>query len=82
MAKTNAQRQAEYRARRINAGEKGDGEARLNTWVSSKTDFALERLAKHYGVTKREMIERLILHADDQTGKTMTDEEFDRYLQR
>jgi hypothetical protein len=60
MAKTVAQRQAHYRARR----DDGDGEYRINTWVSSKTDFALNRLARHHGLTRRAMLERLIVEMD------------------
>ncbi len=65
MAKTSAQRQAAYRASRCQAGANGDGERRLNTWVSTGTHLALERLAKRYGVTQREMLERLIRAEDD-----------------
>ena len=62
MAKTVAERQAAYRKGRAEAGE--NGERRLNTWVSTGSSLALDRLAKRYGVTKREMIERLLLEAD------------------
>lgn len=54
MTKTSAERQAAYRAWR-------DDE------ISSKADFALERLAKRYAVTKRAMLERLIIAEDDRT---------------
>jgi len=54
MTKTSAERQAAYRAWR------DDG-------ISSKADFALERLAKRYAVTKRAMLERLIIAEDDRT---------------
>jgi hypothetical protein len=64
-AKTNAQRQADYRKRRVNAGENGDGDQRLNTFISTKAAFALNRLAKSYGVTKRELLEKLLIEADD-----------------
>ncbi|MER2543409.1 MAG: hypothetical protein ABTS16_08150, partial [Candidatus Accumulibacter phosphatis] len=60
MAKTAAQRQAAYRARRPHAGEDGNGERRLNLWVSTHTDLAIERLARRYCVTKREIVERLV----------------------
>ena len=60
MAKTAAQRQAHYRARRND----GDGEYRINTWVPSATDFALDRLAWRHGLTRRAMLERLIGEAD------------------
>lgn len=61
MAKTAAQRQAHYRARRYD----GDGDRRINTWVSTATDFALDRLARHHGITRRAILERLIVEADD-----------------
>jgi hypothetical protein len=64
MARTTAQRQAAYRARRATAGNDGNGERRLSTWVSTEADLALERLARRYAVTKREMLERLVLRAD------------------
>ena len=64
MAKTAAQRQAEYRARRaMVAGE--SGERRLNTWVSTAAHVALARIAQRYGVTQRAILERFIL-AEDQ----------------
>ncbi len=61
MAKTSAERQADYRARR-NGGE---GDRRLNTWVSTISHFALERLSKHHNLTKRELLENLISSADN-----------------
>ena len=64
MARTTAQRQAAYRARRATAGNDGNGERRLSTWVSTEADLALERLARRYAGTKREMLERLVLRAD------------------
>lgn len=63
MAKTTAQRQAEFRARRPMAGD--NGERRLSLWVSTSAALALDRLVRRYRVTKREMIERLIKIEDD-----------------
>ncbi len=60
--KTNRQRQAEYRARRAEAG--GNGERRLNTWLPTGTMLALSRLARRHGVTQRETLARLIAEAD------------------
>ena len=60
MAKTAAQRQAHYRARRND----GDGERRINSWVTSGTDYALDRLAIRQGITRRAILERLIVEAD------------------
>ncbi|WP_444633881.1 hypothetical protein [Cupriavidus oxalaticus] len=65
MAQTTAQRQAAYRARRATAGNDGNGERRLEMWVSTEADLALARLAQRYTVTKRQMLERLITRADD-----------------
>ena len=62
MAKTAAERQRTYRAGRALAGD--SGERRLNTWVTTDASLALDRLARRYGVTKREMIERLVIAAD------------------
>jgi hypothetical protein len=64
MAQTAAQRQAAYRARRATAGAEGNGERRLSMWVSTAADLALARLARRYSVTKREMLERLIVRPD------------------
>lgn len=68
MAKTSAERQAEYRAKR--AGESGS-ERRLSTWVSTKTDLTLEKLAERYGITKKAVIELLVLN-EDQKIKRLT----------
>ena len=65
MALTTAQRQAAYRARRATAGESGNGDRRLDMWMSTEADLALARLARRYAMTKRQMLERLIMRADD-----------------
>jgi hypothetical protein len=82
MAKTAAERQKEYRASRQFAGEDGNGERRVNTWVSTRAALALERLAKSYGVTKRELLERLLVGEEDRMLKTMRSDtpEWDKYF--
>ena len=65
MAQTPAQRQSAWRARRETAGPDGNGERRLDLWVSTGADLALKRLARRYTVTKRQMLEQLIVQADD-----------------
>lgn len=65
MAKTAAERQRAYRASRQFAGEDGNGERRLNTWMSTRATLALDRLAARYGVTKRELLERLIVAEEE-----------------
>jgi hypothetical protein len=69
MAKTTAERQKDYRAKRPFAGD--NGERRLNTWISSSASFALDRLASSYGVTKREMLERLVMAEDEKLIKKL-----------
>lgn len=61
MAKTAAQRQRDYRARRDQGGE----DRRLNLWVRTGAHEALERLATRHGLTKRAMLEQLIQDADE-----------------
>ena len=82
MAKTAAQRQAAYRARRPHAGEDGNGERRLNLCVSTRTDLAIERLARRYCVTKREIVERLVIAMDDRIIATLDIDapEWDQYF--
>ena len=45
MTQTTAQRQAAYRARRDTAGKDGNGDRRLDMWVSTEAYLALTRLA-------------------------------------
>ncbi len=70
MAMSTAERQAKYRAGRATAGQLGD--KRLNTWVSADTSYALQRLAKHHGVSQREMLERLVRTADQDVLKSLS----------
>ena len=82
MAKTAAQRQAAYRTRRPHAGEDGNGERRLNLWISTHTALAIERLARRYCVTKREIVERLVTAMDDRIIATLDIDapEWDQYF--
>jgi hypothetical protein len=81
MAKSSAERQREYRARRPFAGPDGNGERRINTWVSTGAALALERLARHHGLTKRQMLEQLIEAADERVRKRLkSDAEWDEYF--
>ena len=82
MAKTAAERQAIYRKNRDYAGKNGDGERRINTWVSTSASFALNRLARRYCVTNREMLEKLILEADQKCVSLLDldSAEWDKYF--
>jgi hypothetical protein len=65
MAKTAAQRQAAYRARRPHSGSDDNGQRRLNAWIDTRAFLALARVARRYAVTKQELIERLIIAEDE-----------------
>jgi hypothetical protein len=82
MAQTTAQRQATYRARRATAGKDGNGERRLDMWVSTEADLALARLARRYTVTRRQLLERLIMRADDAIVRRLDPDtpQWDRYF--
>jgi hypothetical protein len=82
MAKTAAERQKAYRAQRQFAGEDGNGERRISAYVSTRAALALNRLANSYGITKREMLERLVVSAEDKLLKGMKSEspEWEKYF--
>jgi hypothetical protein len=82
MAKTAAERQKEYRAQRQFAGEDGNGERRISAYVSTRAALALDRLARSCGITKREMLERLVVGAEDKLLEGMKSEgpEWEKYF--
>ena len=55
---SNAERQAAYQQRHLRAVE-GQG-ARINMVVTVQAKAQLERLARHYGVTQRELLARVL----------------------
>ena len=82
MAKTNAQRQAQYRKKRATAGDDSNGERRISSFVSTSAALALGRLANRYGVTRREILEKLLTKADEEILTTLDPEsrEWDEYF--
>jgi hypothetical protein len=77
MTKTNAQRQAEYRARHF---KDVDGELeRLNMAVPVTTKRRLERLATWYGVTQRALLEKVLEAEERKVLSGMTSVEQDAY---
>lgn len=78
MAKTVAERQRDYRARRGDAGE--NGERRLNLWIPTSAAMTLQRLATLRSVTKRQILEDLLLKEDARVTKGMNDEQLDAYI--
>ena len=77
MALTNAEKQARYRAARPFASE--NGERRIASWVKSGTSFSLERLARHFDLTQREVLENIIESANEAATARMTDDERDHF---
>jgi hypothetical protein len=67
MAKTAAERQKQYRASRQFAGD--NGVRRVSAYVSTRAALALHRLANGYGVTKRELLERLLIAEEEKVLK-------------
>lgn len=77
MAQTTAERQAAYRARQAQGGTNGNGRRRLSLWVSTGCGLALIRLARRYGVTQRELIERMLLAEDERILATIPSDSAD-----
>lgn len=77
---SNAERQARYRAKRATASE--NGERRLNAWITTAAFQALARLAAHNKLTQREMLEQLLLAADQNIvdGLELDSPDWDRYF--
>lgn len=69
MAQSTAERQQAYRRRHL---AEGDAE-RLNLVVSVQAKRQLERLARHRGVTQREILERILAQAERRTVANLKD---------
>jgi hypothetical protein len=76
MPMTNAEKQAAYRARKL---KDGDGE-RLQAVISLHAKRAVERLARHVGVTQTAMLERLILDEQKRITAGMDDDQHRAYV--
>ena len=63
-AKSNAERQADYRRRHLLEPDTVDSE-RLNMVVPVSAKRKLERLAAHYGVTQRMLLAGMLLEAEN-----------------
>ena len=79
MTKTAAERQADLRYRKQ---QTGDGEKKLSMWVSTSCAFAIARLAKRSGVSKRELFMKLVADADTAVIKNIDIDtpEWDEYM--
>lgn len=74
--KDNAKRQAEYRKRHL---KDGSGQ-RLNVILDLQAKLALERMAKYYGVSNKELLERVLLDTQRQLITNMDGEQQTRYF--
>ena len=73
--KDNAQRQAEYRKRHMKEGS----DQRLNVILGLDAKLALERMAKHDGVTNKSLLERVLLETQSRLLEDMDGEQQTRY---
>ena len=73
--KDNAKRQAEYRQRHMKEGS----DQRLNVILGLDAKLALERMAKHDGVTNKSLLERVLLEAQSRLLEDMDGEQLTRY---
>ena len=73
--KDNAKRQAEYRQRHMKEGS----DQRLNVILGLDAKLALERMAKHNGVTNKNLLERVLLEAQSRLLEDMDGEQQTRY---
>jgi hypothetical protein len=80
MGKSNAERQAAYRARHFKAVD--GGLVRLSLAVSLQAKAQLERLATCYAVTQRDVIESLLRQAENAVLESLTGGDKDRYCDR
>ncbi|WMY75947.1 hypothetical protein RHD99_08425 [Buttiauxella selenatireducens] len=78
MTMTNAERQTRYRTNTRVRQE--NYTARLNTELLFGAKTALKRLSLHHGKSQREMLEQLILQAEQSLRQSLNEEEDDRYL--
>lgn len=76
-----AERQAVYRTRRSTAGE--NGERRLNAWISTGAALALKRLAAYHGKTQRQILDDLLLDAEEGILQQLRNDEaaFNQFLE-
>lgn len=78
MAKTTAERQREYRAKRQFAGPDGNGERQIKAWISTGSYLAFKRIAARYGVTQQELLQRLIASEEEQVLQNIGNDSAER----
>ncbi|MFV9615367.1 MAG: hypothetical protein ACNYZG_05380 [Gammaproteobacteria bacterium] len=76
MAKSNKDRQADYREKR-RCGR--NNEYRINTWIDASAYGAIARLARYHHTTKRAILEKLLFDAEEHLCHSMNNDEIDQY---
>jgi len=66
---TNKERQAAYRQK-----ARSNNQYRINTFVSTEAGVALGCLSRHYAVTKREILEKLLVEAHKRVLAEITEQ--------
>ena len=78
MEKSNAQRQQEYREKQ----KEHDAEKRrIDMYVNLHAKLAIEKLARHYEMSKIEVFEKIVLGHESSLTRKMDDEDFKNYHQ-
>lgn len=75
---TAAERQRAYRQR----ARAEHNQRRLNVWLDASAAIAIERLAKHWNVSQRQVIERLAIEAQDAVMRQLGEGQLDQFLER
>ncbi len=78
MSLTNAQRQARYRAARPFVDD-GNGQRRVAAYLPNNTAFDLDRLTRHYGMSQRDVLDKVIKAAVESLTKGMPESDLDRF---
>ena len=82
MPKTNAQRQADYRARiraqRHKAATTGDGSylQTITLTIDARAHLWLRRLAHYHGMSQSQIAEALIAQAQEELGKSISADDY------
>ena len=74
MAKSNAERQAAYRARRARDSRP------VQLSLDDVDKLALKRLGRHWGISQAETVARLVRQADQEIVEGMDDQQFEAYF--
>ncbi|MFA7665052.1 MAG: hypothetical protein WCY32_02915 [Burkholderiaceae bacterium] len=75
---TAAERQRAYRQR----ARTEHNQRRVNVWLDAAAAIAIGRLAKHWGISQRDAIERLAVEAQDAVMRQLDDDGLERFLSR